>query len=56
MKKFTYRGFVYEVITRPWKKGDSKFEVIRWEVGYKNLWERISYKDYLEIKLEFEKR
>lgn len=55
MKNFTYNGFTYEVITRPWKRGDSKFEVIRWEIGYRNLWERIPYKDYLVIKLESEK-
>lgn len=52
MKGFRYKGYTYELIIRPWKKGDSKFEVIRWKTGYRNLWERISYKEFIKIKEE----
>ena len=45
-----YKGYSYEVIIKPWKKGNKRYEVIRWMSGFRNLWERISYADYLKVK------
>ena len=40
---------------RPWKKGNARFEVIRFKTGFRNLWERISYSEFLKIKEEIKK-
>ncbi len=50
MADFEYNGFTYELIIRPWKKGKAKYEAIRWQTGFRNLWERISYDEFLKIK------
>ncbi len=50
MAAFRYKGFTYELIIRPWKKGDAKYEAIKWQTGFRNLWERISYSEFLKIK------
>lgn len=50
MKKFKYKGYTYEMIIRPWKKGNNRFEVIRWKTGFRNFWERISYNEFLKLK------
>lgn len=49
MDKITHGDFSYELITRPWIKGDKKHEVIKYPKGLRNLWGRITYKQYLEI-------
>jgi hypothetical protein len=50
-----YKGFSYETIRRPPKNGKKiKIEVIRWDTGYRNLWTRISYEDFLKVKKEKE--
>jgi len=54
MSIFTYKEFTYELIIRPWKKRKSKYEIIRWPIGFKNLWERISYQEYLKIKFQIQ--
>lgn len=55
MANFKHKGFTYELIIRPWKKGNKKYEAIKWVNGFRNLWERISYEEYLEIKSEAKK-
>ena len=50
MSDFTHKGFSYELIIRPWKKGNKKYEAIKWVQGFRNLWERISYEEYNKIK------
>lgn len=52
MANFKHKGFTYEVIIRPWKKGKAKYEAIKWENGLRNFWERISYDEYLNAKSE----
>ena len=34
MKNLKYKGFTYTVIIRPWKKGKSKYEVIKYKTGF----------------------
>ncbi len=50
MANFKYQGFTYEIITRVWKKGNTRYECIKWKTGLRNFWERISYDDYLKVK------
>jgi hypothetical protein len=50
MADFTYQGESYEVWIRPWKKGNKKYEAIKWKTGFRNLWENIPYEDYLKIQ------
>ena len=50
MSNLKYKGYTYELIVRPWKKGNSKYECIKWINGFRNLWERITYNEYLQIK------
>ena len=53
MADFRHKGFTYEVIIRPWKKGKAKYEIIKWKTGFRNLWSRISYDEFLkEVKSE----
>jgi len=52
MADFRYKGFTYELITRGWKKGKAKYEAIKWETGFRNFWQRISYNEYLKDKSE----
>ena len=52
MADFRHKGFTYEVIVRPWKKGKAKYEVIKWQTGFRNLWSRISYDEFLKVKSE----
>lgn len=47
---FKHNGFTYELIIRPYKKGKAKHEAIKWQTGYRNLWKRISYEEYLKAK------
>lgn len=54
MADLVYKGYSYEVITRPWKSGKNRYEVVRWKTGYRNLWDRISYEKFLELKKEKE--
>jgi hypothetical protein len=44
-----YKGYTYIVYIRPWKKKVGRHEVIKYPNGYRNLWERIPYKEYLEV-------
>ena len=50
MTNFTYKGFTYELIVRSWRKGSAKYECLKWRAGDKKSWERISYKEYLQIE------
>ena len=50
MLDFKYKGFSYELIVRPWKKGKARYEAIKWQTGFKNLWNRITYSEYLSTK------
>lgn len=52
MADFRHNGFTYELIIRPWKKGKSKYEAIKWHTGFKNLWSRIPYEEYMKIQAE----
>ena len=52
MADFRHIGFTYEVIIRPWKKGKAKYEIIKWKTGFRNLWSRISYDEFLKVKSE----
>ena len=46
-----HNGFTYEVYIRPWKKtSKGRFEAIKYKTGFRNLWERITYQEYLEVK------
>ena len=50
MKTLKYKGFIYSVIIRPWKKGNKKYEVIKRKVGFPASWERIYITEYLTVK------
>lgn len=54
MAKFKYKGFTYDLVIRPWKKGDAKYEALKWKGNLKFTWERISYEEYLKAKKEKE--
>ena len=47
---FKHEGFCYDLFVRPWKKGDARYEALRWPIGQKHLWEHIPYKQYIEAK------
>jgi hypothetical protein len=48
-----YKGYCYEVIIKPGRR--RKYEVIKWKTGFRNLWERISYNQFINIKNEAHK-
>lgn len=51
MKNITFKGYKYEVIERPWKeKVRDRYEVIRYPIGQRNMWERIDVSEYRKIK------
>lgn len=50
-----YNGYTYEVFIRPWKKGNAKYEALKWPTGYRNLWNRIPYEEYLDVKSKLNK-
>ncbi len=52
MADFKHNGFSYELIIRPWRKGKAKHEVIKWKTGFRNLWERITYDEFMRLKSE----
>lgn len=52
MANFKYRGFTYELIIRPWKRGKAKYEALKWKTGFRNLWERISFEEFEKSRLE----
>lgn len=54
MADFKYKGFTYELIIRPWKRGNSRYECIKFKSGFRNLWERISYDEFLKAKSDKE--
>lgn len=47
---FRYKGYTYDLYIKPWKKGNKKYEALKWETGYRCTWKRILYKEYLEAK------
>ena len=49
MKNLKYKGFTYTVIIRPWKKGKSKYEVIKYKTGFRNLWSRTNIDEYNKV-------
>lgn len=49
MKSKRLKGYTYEVITKPWKSGNNKYEVIKYKTGFKNFWERVPYEKYIQI-------
>jgi hypothetical protein len=52
MADLIHDGYAYDVYIRPWKKGIKKYEVVKYVIGYRNLWCNISYTEYLKIKNE----
>jgi len=50
MEDFKHDGFSYVLYIRPWKKGNTKYEAIKYETGFRNLWDNISYEEYLSAK------
>lgn len=50
MADFKHNGFTYEKIVRPWRKGKSRVECIKWVTGFRNLWERITIEEYESVK------
>lgn len=50
MKDLKLDGFTYTVVERNWKKGNSRFEVIKFKTGFRNLWERVTVSVYNEVK------
>ena len=53
MSTFKYKGFTYNLILKPWKKGKAKYEALKWKTGLKCTWERISFDEYLKAKGEY---
>jgi hypothetical protein len=49
MKQLKHKGYTYTVYVRPWKKGKARHEVIKYPNGYRNLWERVAYSEYLDV-------
>lgn len=52
MANFKHKGFTYELIIKPCKNKKTKYEYIKFETGFRNLWTRISYDEYLKVKCE----
>ena len=50
MANLRFEGFTYQVIIKPWKKGNKRFEILKYPNGLRNLWERISKIEYDKIK------
>ena len=51
MANFRYKGYSYDLWIRPWKKGNKKYEALKWKTGMKKTtWERIPFEQYLKIK------
>jgi len=42
--------YTYECYIRAWKKGANKYECVKWETGYRNLWEKIPLDEYNAAK------
>jgi hypothetical protein len=51
MAEFRYNGYTYDLWIKPWKKGNRKYEALRWKTGMKKAtWERIPYEHFLKMK------
>ena len=50
MATFRHDGYTYDLYIRPWKKGDAKYEALRWKTGLRYTWERIPYDVYKEVE------
>ena len=53
---FRYKGYTYDIIIRPWLKGNKIYECIKWKTGYRNFWNRISYDEYKLIKSKYKNK
>lgn len=49
---FRLKGFTYDLFIRPWRKGKTKYECLKWKTGLKCTWERISFDDFEKARLE----
>lgn len=50
MAEFRFEGYTYDLWIKPWKKGNKKYEALRWKTGLKCTWERIPYELFVKIK------
>lgn len=51
MSTFRYKGFTYDLWIKPWKKGNKKYEALKWQTGQKKATcERIPYEHFLKMK------
>jgi len=50
MAEFRYKGYTYDLWIKPWKKGNRKYECLRWKTGDKPSWEKIPYNLFLKMK------
>jgi len=53
MAEFRYKGFTYDLWMKPLKKGNRKYESLRWKTGLKCTWERIPYELFIKMKKEW---
>lgn len=47
-----YKGFTYTVYIRPQRNNTTRYEVIKYKTGYRNLWERSTVEEYEQILKE----
>lgn len=52
MTAFRSKGFTYDLYVKPWKKGKYRYECLRWETGFRNFWERISYEEFEKARVD----
>lgn len=50
MAEFRFEGYTYDLWIKPWKKGNRKYEALRWKTGWKCTWERIPYELFIKMK------
>ena len=47
---FRKNGSSYAIIIRPWKRGNKRYECLKWKTGLFCTWERISVEEYHNAK------
>ncbi|GET28198.1 hypothetical protein SD074_04000 [Prolixibacter sp. SD074] len=50
MVEFRFEGYTYDLWIKPWKKGNRKYEALRWKTGWKCTWKRIPYELFIKMK------
>lgn len=53
---FTFNKYTYDLFIRPWKKGKSRYEALRWLNGLRCTWERITIEEYKKRVLEYKQK